>query len=569
MVILGLNTGEFNSSAAIIIDGKVIAAAQEERFNKKKFTKDFPLNSIKFCLKKSKLKFSDINFVTTGWNPSSHMYRYNPIISKNRTFREYNLYTVSDNLFNNTNRVTGNFTLVSHDNNKFPSIYHVRHHMAHASNAYYLSNYKKAAILTSDFKGETESTTWSIGRKNKIKTLQTQNFPNSLGMFYSTFTSILGYKPDSDEWKVMAISAFNVDCKEDLRKIKSTYKLLSRGRLELNQKYFGSFHYGNKDHLYTQELLNLLGIKEVKYKSNPSLKEIKIAKALQKCAEEIGFHFLKHLYKITKNNNLVLSGGFFMNSVFNGKIKKKTKFKNVFIPYAPTDTGNSIGSALYVYYHIKNKPKKPINNSSLIGPIFDNKEILYSLKRKNLKYKKINNFSKYIASECKKGKIVGYFRNGLEFGDRSLGSRSILADPTSHNVKNKINNAVKYRENYRPFAPSVIQEKSSNFFEVEKNYVCKYMEKIVKVKKKFRNDLKGITHLDGSARLQTVSIKENKDFYKILHEFEKLSGFPILLNTSFNVNGEPIVCTPDDAISTFFNCKLDTLVIGDYVIKKK
>ena len=568
MKILGLNAGEFNTSASILINGNITAAVQEERFTRNKFTKEFPYNSIKFCLSEENLKISDLHAISLGWNPSAHMSSYNEEYSKNRILRENNLYSMSDNLFNLSKRNVGDFTLVKHGNSKdMPEIYHVQHHLCHASTAFFLSNFEEAAILTADFKGEKQCTTWSYGYGNKIKKLDSQDIPDSLGIIYATFTQLLGYKPDSDEWKVMAMSAYNVDCSHYIKKIKSTYVLLKNGRLKLNKNFYGFFS-RESNYLYTNKLLNLLNVKKVFYKNTPSEKDIVIAKALQFCAEEIAIHFLKHLYNLTKCKNLVLGGGFFMNSVFNGKILEKTKFKNVYISYAPTDTGNSIGSSLFTYYCIKKQKRKLISNTALLGPKYTNSYIESVLKRRNIRFKKIVNHSKVIAEECFNGGVVAYFRNRLEFGDRSLGCRSIIADPRFEKTKDIINASIKYREKYRTFAPSVIEEKANKYFEVSKGYKCRYMEKVVKVKNEFRDKLSAVTHYDGSGRLQTVNKKENIDFYNILTEFEKLSGYPILLNTSFNMNGEPVVNNPDDAINTFYNCKLNTMVIGNFLIKK-
>ena len=568
MKILGLNAGEFNTSASLLINGEIVSAAQEERFTRNKFTKEFPYNSINFCLKKNNLKISDLDAITIGWNPAAKMRDFNSEFSKTRTLREHNFYSMSDNLFNLTDRDPGFYTSVKHgDGKNIPEIFHVQHHLCHASNAFFLSNFKEAAIMTVDFKGEKQCTTWGYGKDNKIKILDYQNVPNSLGIIYATFTSLLGYKPDSDEWKVMAMSAYEVDCKKYVKKIKSTYSLLKDGKLKLNKNFYGFFK-KKSNFLYTKKLLDLFNINNVTYKKSPNEKDILIAKALQICSEEIASHFLNHLYRITKCKNLVLGGGFFMNSVFNGKIEKISRFKNIFIPYAPTDTGNSIGSSYYVYHCVKNARRKIISNSALLGPKYDNKEIELALKRKKIKYKKIKDFAKTVAYECNNGGIVAYFRNKLEFGDRALGCRSIIADPRHLQTKDQINASIKYREKYRPFAPVVIEEKAHKYFEVRKNYKCHYMERVIKVKKNFRNQLSAITHFDNSARLQTVSKKENPDLYKILFEFEKLTNFPILLNTSFNMNGEPMVNNPSDAIKTFLNCKLKTMIIGDYLVKK-
>ena len=301
MKILGLNSGEINTSASLLINGEIKAAVQEERFNREKFTKEFPFTSIEYCLKKNNLKFKNLDAISLGWNPSAHMYSYNKNFSKKRTLRENNLYTMSDNLFNLTKRDTGDYTLIHHGNSSsMPPIYHVQHHLCHASNAFFLSNFNEAAILTVDFKGERQCTTWGYGKNNKIKVLDFQEIPNSLGIIYSTFTSILGYKPDSDEWKVMAMSAYDTECKKYVKKIKLTYRLKSKGKLYLNKNFYSFFKKKSK-FLYTSKLLS---------------------------SEEIALHFLNYLYNLTKCKNLVLGGGFFMNSVFNGKVEDITKFKN-------------------------------------------------------------------------------------------------------------------------------------------------------------------------------------------------------------------------------------------------
>ena len=433
---------------------------------------------------------------------------------------------------------------------------------------FFLSNFNSAAILTCDFRGEYESTTFSLGSNNQIEKIDFQNMPNSLGKFYSTFTELLGYKSDNHEWKVMAMSAYDYNCKEEIKKVKKCYNLLDKGKFELVSKYFEVSNFGNKNHFYTNDLLDLFNIKKTEYNSFPSKKQIKIAKALQYCSEEIACHFLNYLYKLTKNKNLVVSGGFFLNSVFNGKIIKKTNFKNLFIPYAPSDTGNSIGSALYLHYGILKNKKKQINNSPYIGLDYQKDEIEKAIKRRKVNYKIIKNKHKLIAEECFNNKVVAYFNGRMEFGDRALGCRSILGNPLSEKIKDKINLSIKYREKYRPFAPSIIEEDFDNYFSVNNCKKNEYMERVFKIKKNYIGKLPGITHLDFTARVQTVNNKSNPDFYKILEEFKKISGYPILLNTSFNINGEPIVCSPDDALNTFFNSGIDILIINNFMIKK-
>lgn len=568
--ILGLNSGEFNSSACLIKNGEVKIAIQEERLNREKFTKKFPINSIKKILETEKIEISDINNVTIGWNPSRHMVKYNPLVSYFRSLREHNFYTITDNLLNTKiDRDLGCFTKITHENSEFPNIYHIDHHMSHASNGFFLSNFSSAAILTCDFRGEYESTTFGLGYNNQIKKIESQNLPNSLGKFYATFTELLGYKSDNEEWKVMAMSAYDYDCREEIKKIKKCYNLLDNGKFELVSKYFEFSNLGNKNHFYTDDLLDLFNIKKAEYNFSPSKKKIKISKALQYCSEEIAFHFLNHLYKLTKNKNLILSGGFFLNTVLNGKIIKKTNFKNLFIPYAPSDTGNSIGSALYLHYGILKNKKKQIDNNPFVGLNYQNDEIEKAIKRRKINYKILKNKHKFIAEQCFNNKIVAYFNDRMEFGDRALGARSILGNPLSKIIKDKINLSIKYREKYRPFAPSIIEGQLNNYFSVNNCKKNPYMERVFEIKKDYLGKLPGITHLDSTARVQTVNNKTNSDFYKILLEFKKISGYPILLNTSFNINGEPIVCSPDDAINTFFNSGIDILVINNFMIEKK
>ena len=567
--ILGLNYGEFNSSACLIKNGDVRIALQEERLNREKFTKKFPILSIKKILQEEKLDFSNINYVTVGWDPSKHMVKYNPLLSSFRSFREHNFYTLSDNLLNlRNNRDLGSYTKIEHNDKNFSKIYHINHHQSHAANGFYLSNFKSSSILTCDFKGEYESTTFSLGENNKINKIESQNLPNSLGKLYATFTELLGYKSDNDEWKVMAMSAYPYDCKEEIKKVKKCYTLSVNGKFELVSKYFEYSNLGNSNHHYTKEMLDLFNIDEVSYNAKPSKKQIKIAKALQICSEEIALHFLKHLYKLTKNKNLVVSGGFFLNTVFNGKIIKKSDFNNLYIPYAPSDTGNSIGSALYLYYNIFNNKRKKINNSPFVGLKYQKKDVLKSIQKRKINFSIIKNYHKCIAKKCFENKIVGFLNGKLEFGDRALGSRSIFGNPTNKKTKDLINISIKYREKYRPFAPSIIEDHFEKYFETDGCKNNNYMERVFKIKKNYINRLPGIVHLDNTARVQTVNRTTNPDFYKILKEFEKISGFPILLNTSFNINGEPIVCSPDDAINTFFKSGLDVLMIGDILIKK-
>ena len=569
MKIIGLNHGEINSSASILIEEKFLLGALEERFIRDKFTKKFPINALRYVLDHSKNKLHDCDAIGQGWYPGLNWVKYNPIFSENRDYREKYFYTIPDHLFKLLpNRIPGDYAKLSLDpTSNLPDVYFIRHHLCHASNAFFLSNFNEAAIITADFKGELESTTLSVGKKNKIKNIFSENIPNSLGIFYSTFTELLGYKPDSDEWKVMAISAYDAKDKKIINKIKNTYKLIGDGKVEFDQSFYKSTIV-ERPNLFTHKLMKILGGKNFEKKKNSDWHKA-VAYGMQYCAEEIALYLINYLYKKTKLKNLVASGGFFMNSVLNGKILDKTNFKNIFIPYAPTDAGNSIGASLYIAHCIHNKKRKMIKNESFIGPSFSENEVAKILTSKKIKFKKIKkDFSRNIAELLDKNKILGFFSGKMEFGDRALGNRSILADPRKAKIKDEINSAIKYRESFRPFAPIVIEEYAPKFFEVENGFTNQYMEKVVKVRDRFKYKIPAVVHYDGSCRVQTINKIREPILYKILLEFEKISGLPILLNTSFNLNGEPIVLSPEDAISTFYKSGLKQIVIEGHLIQK-
>jgi carbamoyltransferase len=569
MIILGLNHGEINSSAVLVQDGKIIAGAPEERFNREQKTKSFPKQAIDFCLKIGEVNLKGCDYVAQAWNPGEYWQKFNySSISNRRIKREDYLFAVPDNLYSHVERKSPKWILQSYsEDTTIPPVYFVNHHLTHAANAFFLSPFEKAAILTCDWRGEFETTTLSLGDVNNIEIISKQTMPHSLGMFYATFTELLGYKRDSDEWKVMALSAFDVDYDSFFKKIRSTIKLTEDGLFELDQSYYqGAFV--EKQKLYTQKLVDLLGGREGVKGEEPEKWHLTVAKAMQKVTEEIATHILLHLYKKTNCENLVLGGGFFMNSVFNGKVIQKTPFKNLYVPYAPADVGNSIGAALYVSHCIHNQKRDYSFHSSYIGPLFNDNEIEKTLNRRKIDFKKLNNFSQDIASLISDGKIIALFNGRMEFGERSLGNRSILADPRKSDIKDKINSIIKYRESYRPFAPSVLFEKAHIYFDVPEGHECNFMEKVVPVKEEYRKELPAITHIDGSGRLQTVKKQHNEKYHNIISEVEKLTGYPIILNTSFNVNGEPIVLSPDDAINTFYNSGLEFLIMNGFIVEK-
>ena len=568
MFIVGLNHGEINSSAAIYADGSVQAGSTEERFNRQKLTRLFPAGALKYCLDFVGAELGDVESVGQAWNPGALWQKYNPAISTHRTRKEDYFYSVPDHLLNFVAREPGDWVSMHFPPEaSIPSVYYINHHLTHSANGFFLSPFEEAAILTADWRGETECMTAGVGKGTEIKVLQRQSVPDSLGMFYATFTELLGYRPDSDEWKVMALSAYDVDCHELYKKIHSTVELKDDGTLRLDQRFYKGALI-EQPNLYTSSLVELLGGRVGSKDDDLGDWSIGVAKAMQLVSEDIASHFLCSLYDRTRQDRLVLSGGFFMNSVYNGKVLEQTPFKDVYISYAPSDGGNSVGAALYVAHCIHKQPRGEVCNSSLIGPEFEDRQIIEALDRRGIAWSRLSNVAETIANLLADGEIVAHFWGRMEFGERALGNRSILGNPRDPQVKDKINSAIKYRESYRPFAPAVVAEQAHRFFEVPEGFQCRYMEKVVKVREEYRGALPGVTHVDGSGRLQTVDILENSRFYEILRKFGAKTDFPIVLNTSFNVNGEPIVCSPDDAISTFFNSGLRYLVMGDILVTK-
>ena len=570
MLILGLNSHEINSSCAVSKNGKLIFGSTEERFTRNKLTKEFPENSINHFLKKNNLTMEDFDYVGQSWNPGAYMVKFNPLKSKHRVMREDYFYTIPDNLFklSKTNaRNAGRYSKLSFDIKKYPKIYFIHHHDCHAAASFFMSNFQKSAVLISDYKGEFESTSFHLGNGNNLKRIKSFLMPNSLGMFYATITEFLGYKPDQDEWKVMALSALENKDKTFFKKMRTLYNIRPDGEVNFNQEYFRGFNL-SMPNLFTGKLIDLFGRNEFLKKKKFSDWHVSIACALQNSAEEICVHYLKELYKLTKTKKLSVGGGFFMNSVFNGKIIEKTPFEELYIPYAPTDAGNSIGAAMYINHIIKNKPRMNQKFNSQIGPEYNDNEILKVLQNRKIKFKVSKNIGYDCANLIYQNGYIGYFEGKSEFGDRALGNRSILGDPTKSYIKDEINKAIKYRESYRPFAPITLQSKVDKYFEVSKKFSNNYMEKVVKVKTKFSSKLGAVTHFDNSARVQTVYKDSPNNLYNILLEFEKLTSYPILLNTSFNVSGEPMVLTPGDAINTFFKSGLKVLMLNKFIISK-
>lgn len=566
--ILGISFETFNTSACLLEGGRVVAACAEERFSRKKLTREFPRRAVRYCLKTAGCRLSDIDHIVVGWNPVAHMNRFaKPFAARSRWPGEQ-LALVPSHFFamQEESRVTEVWQELKTPDRSMKIVY-LEHHKAHAGN-FFLSPYEEAAILTCDGRGETETMTLSVGRGNSIRELGRQTLPHSLGMLYGSLTRFLGFEADRDEWKVMALAGFWPRSRENpmLPKLRRLVRLLPDGRFSLDMNYFRCFMGGGAA-TYTDELVADLGPPR---KPGDSILEFhhQIAHALQLVTEEVVAHVLRDLYGRTRLEALVVSGGVFLNTVLNGRIEEMTPFKKVFISSCPDDLGISLGAAVYLHNQVLGRIVRPVLPHCFLGPESGDEHVRGVLDGYKLPYRRVDDVESYTAQKLAEGKIVGWIQGRMEFSQRALGNRSILADPRRADMKDRINRAVKHREEFRPFALSVLKESAEEYLDLRGVPEIPFMERVCTVREEKRRSIPSVVHVDGSARVQTVARVANPKFYNLIEEFRRLTGIPLLLNTSFNTGGEPMVCWPVDAVRTFYSCGLDALVLGNCVLEK-
>jgi len=569
MNIIGINQSGHISSACLLQDGRIVAAGAEERFNREKRSREFPMQTIAFLLKKAGLTAKDIDSYAIGWNPGINISKFSKANSGPlaRHRGEY-LYSVPSNLLKlYPHNVPDHVAQTFHLPDATCTIQYVTHHDAHAALAFFGSGFSEAACLIVDGFGERAATSFKSCAGNTFSTLQQFDFPHSLGSFYGTLTTFLGFRADADEWKVMALASSSPEATEFDRLLKKTYTLLPNGGVEFDLTYFDYYNF-ERDGYYTSKFVALLGPDR---KPDAPLTQVHfdIAGAMQRCAEEIIFHALNHLHRQTQLEDLCVGGGVFMNSVLNGRILTNTPFKRLHISYAPDDSGSSVGSALFAHHCLNNQPNPGIQTRQCsFGPSFADQEIQAVLDKYRIAYTTLDDVPAQTAALLAAGKIIGWFQGGMEFGQRALGHRSILADPRDPQMKDKVNATIKYREEFRPFAPSILADHVEEYFLTDGAPEVSFMEKVFLIRPEKRALIPAVTHIDGTGRLQSVSEEANPLYHKLISAFQALTGIPVVLNTSFNIKGEPIVCRPDDAIRTFFTSGLDCLVIGSFLVSK-
>tara|TARA_B110001452_G_scaffold10514_2_gene8843 strand:+ start:122 stop:1960 length:1839 start_codon:yes stop_codon:yes gene_type:complete len=592
--ILGISAFYHDSAATIIIDGKIIAAAQEERFTRIKHDANYPYNAIEFVLRYSNLKLSEVDQVIFFEKPFLKFERlletYVAFAPKGfKSFCKAMPVWLRDKLFQKKMLLD---KLKEHDD-KFSGeskIFFSDHHLSHAASAFFPSPFEEAIVLTADGVGEWATTTVALGNRNNLEIKKEIHFPHSLGLLYSAFTYYIGFKVNSGEYKLMGLAPYGKPTFED-KIINNLIDIKEDGTFRMDQSYF---NYATGLTMTSNKFHDLFGQKPRDAKKEKLTDfHMDIAASIQKVTEDIMIKLAKSLKEEFKLNNLCLAGGVALNCVANGKILKEKIFDNIWVQPAAGDAGGSLGAALALW-HIEQNNQRIVNpkdnmQGSYLGPEYLQNEIENELKNIGAKFSVLDE-DKLIdktAEDISNGMAVGWFQGRMEFGPRALGARSILADPRSENTQKNLNLKVKYRESFRPFAPSILKEDLSAWFQIDRDSPYMLMvaninkEKTIqmneKQKKLFgidklnirRSEIPAVTHVDYSARVQTVHKETNEKYYKLISKFKEKTGCPVIVNTSFNVRGEPIVNTPVNAFNCFMGTELDRLIIGNCYLEKK
>jgi len=569
MYILGLSSYSHESACTLIKDGEVRGVYEEERFNREKHTWRFPRLAIEEALKQEGITIADIDHFTFFWQPlreiyenAGHVLRYFP--------RSLNLFLApsgSEELGFLTRifsqRFIGRRLRRAFDLPAAPDFHFVEHHLAHAASAFYGSPFEEAAILTIDGRGESTSTMFSRGRGNRLEKLREIKVPHSLGHLYAAVTDHLGFRPFFDEWKVMGMSAYGKD--SYVQAFSDLVQLLDDGTYRLNLDFFRFHTHGQRAWL-SEKFTRVFGPRR-NYRDPYDQRHFDLAFALQAVVEKVGVHLARGLQQLTGSDYLCLTGGVALNCLMNKRILEETGFKDYFIQPIANDAGTSLGSAWYHYHHILDRTRIHRLSSVYLGPEYSNQQIEDVLKKKNVSYYRSDRVAAEAARFIAAGKIVGWFQGRMEAGPRALGNRSITVDPTDGDMKERLNSRVKKREFFRPFAPSVLEEKAADYFALPKGKDSPHMILIGDVREDKQDLIPAVTHADRTARVHTVSRASNPRYWELIAEFEKIKGVPVLLNTSFNEN-EPIVCTPENAVDCFMRTEFDVLAIGDFIVQK-
>ena len=584
--ILGISCFYHDSAVCLICDGRIIAAVQEERFTRKKHDPRFPKNAIEYCLSEAKITVDDLDYVVFYDKPFPTFERllmsYLTVAPKGlRSWLEAMPLWMGQKLHIPK--------VIKREIGYNGNTLFTEHHEAHAASAFYPSPFNEAAILTIDGVGEWATASYGYGKGNEINLLKELHFPDSLGLLYSAFTYFTGFKVNSGEYKLMGLAPYGEPIYKDLI-LREIVEVKNDGSIRLNLTYF-DFLGGLR--MTNGRFARLFGGPPRKPETEITKREMDIAASIQEVTEETVLKMARHVYKETGQKNLCLAGGVALNCVANGRVLRESPFDDIWIQPGAGDAGGALGAALSVWFrYLKNGRPDPegrdSQQGSYLGPSFTNGEVKTYLESNGYLYHPLSpdTRARTIAEQIAAGKIVGYMAGRMEFGPRALGARSILGDPRRGETQSVMNLKIKYRESFRPFAPTVLEEKSAEYFDMDRPspYMllvahirddrCYLVPKgngmsILERLELKRSDIPAVTHLDYSARLQTINRQNKKDYYDVIKEFERLTGCPVIINTSFNVRGEPIICTPEDAYKCFMRTEMDVLVIENCVLFKE
>jgi len=574
LYILGINAYHGDAAAAIVKDGQLIAAVEEERFNRKKHCAGFPALAISYCLEVARISLDQVDHIGISRDPSAHLHKkilfsLTKLASLSGLIaaRLANAARIRD-LRQDLMRTLG---VAASEKVKF---HNVEHHKAHMASCFFISPFERAAILSIDGFGDFISTMWGLGQGNGIDVLGQVEYPHSAGAVYTATSQYLGFTKYGDEGKVMGLAPYGRP--RYLREFRDIIRTDNGSGFKLNLDYFlhhsegvdmtwdeGSPTIGR---MFSDRFIETFGVGRSAGEPLTQQQE-DIAASLQARLEEVGFHILNQLYEETKLDKVCLAGGVALNSVMNGKIALHTPFREIFVQPAAGDSGTAVGVCYYIYNMILHQPRSFVMEHAYTGPEFDERQIEEALKQSSLSHCKLSNceLTQVAARAIAEGKIVGWFQGRMEFGPRALGNRSIVVDPRRSEMKDILNARIKKREPFRPFAPSILEERVGEYF--EQTYPSPAMLMVYQVKQEKRSVIPAVTHVDGSGRLQTVTRSSNPRYYQLIADFEQLTSVPVVLNTSFNED-EPIVCTPEEALNCFQRTRMDVLFLGNFMVQR-
>jgi carbamoyltransferase len=594
LYVLGINAYHGDASAALIRDGELVAAVEEERFNRCKHCAGFPAEAIRYCLDVAGISIEEVEHVGISRDPSAHLHK-KILYAATRAAKSLGggaragteaaeragrgiFGAISERIANTAKVRDLKADLAKHLGVQKGSLkakfHNIEHHRAHLASSFYVSPFEQAALLSIDGFGDFISTMWGVGRGNEIEVFGQVEYPHSTGILYTATTQFIGFPHYGDEGKVMGLAPYGVP--RFMEEFRDMIRTEEGGRFRLNLDYFRHHTEGVEmswdegspviGRIFSEEYVKRFG--PAREKGEPLTdRERDIAASLQRRLEEVCFHILNHLHERTGLTDLGLSGGVAYNSVMNGKILLHTPFKRIFVQPAAGDSGTAIGACYQIYNEILKQPRSFVMEGAYTGPEFSENEIRDELEKNNLGFEfySDHDVTRSAARDIADGAVVGWFQGRMEFGPRALGNRSIVVDPRRADMKEILNERIKKREPFRPFAPSILEEEVGDYF--EQTHPAPTMLMVYQIREEKRASIPAVTHVDGSGRLQTVSRELNPRYYQLISDFNELTGVPLILNTSFNEN-EPVVCTPGHAIDCFMKTRMDVLYIGNYAVRR-